>query len=145
MDTWDSNHLACEILGVNLYRQLQANHMYDYCRSVLTSKKRVLIKFKYHWQFYSDIRIILQNSAPYLREISLFWSFSMFLTIDFNSGSRSNKRVPNVFILNILATRFAHTLSIFKLNLQNTEEKLFTKFDKKYILSCKKNFPKQMI
>ena len=58
----------------------------------------------------------------------------MFLTIDFNSGLRSSKRVPNVFILNIIATRFAHTLSIFKLNLQNTEEKLFTKFGKNIIL-----------
>ena len=81
-----------------------------------------------------SLRHVLQNSAPLFREITLFWSFSMFLTIDFNSGSRSNKRVPNVFILNIIATRFAHTLSIFKLNLQNTEEKLFTKFGKNIIL-----------
>ena len=28
MNTWDSNHLTCEILGGNLYRHLQAKRMY---------------------------------------------------------------------------------------------------------------------
>ena len=59
--SWDSNHLACEILGVNLFKHLQAKRMYNYYRSVLRSKNGVLIKFKYYWQFYSDIRINIER------------------------------------------------------------------------------------
>ena len=61
MNTWDSNHLASEILGVNLFRNLQAKRMYNYYRSVLRSKNGVLIKSKYYWQFYSDIRIDIER------------------------------------------------------------------------------------
>ena len=61
MNTWDSNHLACEILGVNLFTHLQAKRMYNYYRSVLKSKNGVLIKSKYYWQFYSDIRTNIER------------------------------------------------------------------------------------
>ena len=61
MNTWDSNHLACEILGVNIFTHLQAKRMYNYYRSVLKSKNGVLIKSKYYWQFYSDIRTNIER------------------------------------------------------------------------------------
>ena len=61
MNVWESNHLACERLGVNLFRHLQAKRMFNYYRSVLKSKNGVLIKSKYYWQFYSDIRINIER------------------------------------------------------------------------------------
>ena len=54
-------HLACEILGVNLFRHLQAKRMFKYYRSVLRSKNGVLIKLKYYWHFYSDIKINIER------------------------------------------------------------------------------------
>ena len=61
MNVWDSNHLACELLGVNLFRHLQAKRMFNYYRSVLRSKNRVLNKLKYYWHFYSDIKINIER------------------------------------------------------------------------------------
>ena len=61
MIIWCSNHLACKILGVNLFTHLQAKRMYNYYRSVLKSKNGVLIKSKYYWQFYSDIRTNIER------------------------------------------------------------------------------------
>ena len=61
MITWNSHHLACEILRVNLFTHLQAERMYNFYRSVSKSKNSVLIKSKYYWQFYSDIRINIER------------------------------------------------------------------------------------
>ena len=61
MNSWDSNHLACEILGVNIFRHLQAKRMYNYYRSILRSKNNVLIKSKYYWQLYYDVLDVFNN------------------------------------------------------------------------------------
>ena len=72
MNTWDCNHLACEILGVNIFRHLQANRIYNYYRSVLRSKNGVLIKSKYYWQFYSDIRINMEKNSDVTMMLRMF-------------------------------------------------------------------------
>ena len=51
MKTWDSNHAACEKLGVNLFRHLQMKRMFNYYRFVLKSENHNLKKFKYYWNF----------------------------------------------------------------------------------------------
>ena len=56
INSWDSNHLACEILGVNIFKHLPAKRMYNYYISILRSKNNVLIESKYYWQLYSDIK-----------------------------------------------------------------------------------------
>ena len=61
MNVWESNHLACERLGVNLFKHLQAKRMYNYYRSVLKSKNGVRIKLKYYWHFYSDIKMNIER------------------------------------------------------------------------------------
>ena len=48
MNSWDSNHLACEISEVNLFKHLQAKRMYNYYISILRSQNNVLIKSKYY-------------------------------------------------------------------------------------------------
>ena len=51
LNTWDSNHIACEIIGVNLFQHLQAKRMHNYYRSVLKSKNHYIQKTKYYWNY----------------------------------------------------------------------------------------------
>ena len=39
--TWDSNHSACEIVGVDIFRHLQAKRMFNFCLSIVKSEKRI--------------------------------------------------------------------------------------------------------
>ena len=56
LNVWDSNHLACEIVRVNIFKHLQAKRMYKYCWSLMNSKNSTLKKLKYYINFSSDIK-----------------------------------------------------------------------------------------
>ena len=36
--TWDSNHLACESVGVNIFRNLQAKRMFNFYQWIIKSE-----------------------------------------------------------------------------------------------------------
>ena len=56
LNVWDSNHVACEIIGVNIFTHLQAKRMFNYYMSVLRTKNHFLKKLKYYWNFVADIK-----------------------------------------------------------------------------------------
>ena len=56
LNSWDSNHLGCELVGVNIFKHLQAKRMFNFYRSVLRSKNHFINKSKYYWNSVADIK-----------------------------------------------------------------------------------------
>ena len=54
--TWDSNHSACEIVGVNIFRHLQAKRMFNFYLSIVNSKNKSMLSLKYYFCYNSFIR-----------------------------------------------------------------------------------------
>ena len=53
--TWDSNHLACESIGINIFRQLQAKRVFNFYLSIIKSENRSMMSLKYYFSYNSCI------------------------------------------------------------------------------------------
>ena len=54
--TWDSNHLECESVGVNICRHLQSKNYSFLLNDSIASENKSMINFKYHFRYKSFIR-----------------------------------------------------------------------------------------
>ena len=50
---WSSNHLACELIGVDIFNHLQAKRMVGYAFRVFSSKSKSLECMKYYFRYHS--------------------------------------------------------------------------------------------
>ena len=56
LSPYDSNHYACEIVGVDIFTHLQSKRMFKYCYSLLKSDNDFMRKIKYYISFQSHIK-----------------------------------------------------------------------------------------
>ena len=50
LPVWNSNHMACELIGVNIFRHLQAKRMYKFCVSLFCSKNKTINELRYNYE-----------------------------------------------------------------------------------------------
>ena len=62
LPVWSSNHLACELIGVNIFRHLQAKRMYKFCLSVFCSRNKTINKLKYYFMYKSNIMRMIETT-----------------------------------------------------------------------------------
>ena len=55
LNVWDSNHLACELVGVPVFKHLQASRLYEFYISLLNSCTPVYSVLKYYFKYSSNI------------------------------------------------------------------------------------------
>ena len=60
LPVWNSNHLACELIGVNIFRHLQTKRMYRYCVSLFCSRNKTVNKLKYYFMYKSNIMRMIE-------------------------------------------------------------------------------------
>ena len=99
MNTWDSNHVACEILGTNLFQHMQAKRMHNYYRSVLSSKNNFIIKSKYYWNFISDIKRNIERIFEIyydVKEVFINEADAILSRIDFVERNEPRRSFLNV-------------------------------------------------
>ena len=61
MNMWESNHVAFELVKVDLFKHLQAKRMYKFCRSMCKSNCALLKKLKYYFNFNFVIKKSVEN------------------------------------------------------------------------------------
>ena len=61
MNIWDSNHLACELVGVNVFKHLLAKRLVKHYFAIFGSRCAIIKYLKYYFQFNSEIRINIEN------------------------------------------------------------------------------------
>ena len=56
MAPWDSNHLACEKVGVNIFRHLVTKRLLNFYHSLILSKNPVFETLKYYFMLKSELK-----------------------------------------------------------------------------------------
>ena len=62
LPVWNSNHMACESIGVNIFRHLQAKRMYKFCVSLFCSKNKTINELRYYFTFKSNIKKMIEST-----------------------------------------------------------------------------------
>ena len=61
MAPWNSNHLACEKVGVNIFRHLITKRLLNFYHSLMLSKNRIFESLKYYFMFNSELKNRVSN------------------------------------------------------------------------------------
>jgi len=61
MNVWDSNHIACEAVGVDLFKHLQAKRLLNLFYFIMYNKSPYFSKMKYYFRFCSNFKFFMQN------------------------------------------------------------------------------------
>ena len=61
MNVWDSNHLACELMRLNLFEHLLVKRLLKHYFAIFKSRCIVINHLKYNSQFNSEIKINIGN------------------------------------------------------------------------------------
>ena len=95
LNVWDSNHVACDMVGVPIFKHLQAKRMFKFIMSVVNSSSPCLSIHKYYFRFLSLISIDIKNFFRVKYDVLDFYENPMcalYARIDFvqRTEERSN-------------------------------------------------------
>ena len=69
LNVWDSNHLACELVGVPVFKHLHASRIFEFYLSLLNSRTPVYSFMKYYFRFSSNIGFNVKQMFKYRYDI----------------------------------------------------------------------------
>ena len=58
---WDSNHQACSIVGINVFKHFLAKRLFNQFVSIINSKNEIMSKLKYFFIFRSHFKVSLEK------------------------------------------------------------------------------------
>ena len=65
LNVWNSNHLACELVGVNIFRHLLSRRLLNFYFSAINTKCRMINNLKYHFmltsKLYSTLKLYFRS------------------------------------------------------------------------------------
>ena len=61
MNVWDSNHDACELMGVNIFRHLLAKRLITFWHRLIRSESKCLHNLKHYFRYNSHLAQKLNN------------------------------------------------------------------------------------
>ena len=61
LNVWDSNHVACELAGVPVFKHLQASRLYDFYLSLLNLSTPAYSFMKYYFRHSSHIGFMVKK------------------------------------------------------------------------------------
>ena len=61
INNWESNHAACEIVGINTFRHLQAKRMLNYFFGILQSGNVFIANMRYYFKFCSYVKCSIEK------------------------------------------------------------------------------------
>ena len=69
LNVWDSNHLACERVGVNVFKHLLSRRLLNFYFSTINTECKMINKLKYHFMLSSKLHNTLKSYFSSLYDI----------------------------------------------------------------------------
>ena len=108
--TWD--HLACESVGVNIFRHLQAQRMINFYKLIIKSENKPIMSLKYYVNCVSFIRKnIAEIFFRYYDVTNVFYSDRSAKMSSIDYGERNEPRRSFLSIILIFLEKFIYFLS----------------------------------
>ena len=74
MEVWNSNHDACELMNIDLFKHFLTKRMTKFYFSAISSKCRMFQKLRYHFMFSSQLYKVLKNRFHTMYQIDNLFS-----------------------------------------------------------------------